>query len=99
MPMFGQPLPRICVLSKTAFLASGGFARNYLGTDEKGLDATLKLRSAGVKSIWVPQVEMVHPEDGQGNERLWHKLVGQHDRKQFDHLWGGRLGALKEGLQ
>ncbi|WP_306141658.1 hypothetical protein [Roseibium sp. MMSF_3412] len=88
-----------CVVSKTAFLASGGFARNYLGTDEKGLDATLKLRIAGVKSFWVPEVEMVHPEDGQGSERLWHKLVGQHDREQFAHLWSGRLGALKEGLQ
>lgn len=88
-----------CVVSKSAFLASGGFARNYLGTDEKGLDATLKLRSAGIKSFWVPQVEMVHPEDGQGSDRLWHKLVGQHDRKQFDQLWSGRLGALKEDLQ
>ncbi|MEL7528960.1 MAG: hypothetical protein AAFN16_24555, partial [Pseudomonadota bacterium] len=77
----------------------GGFARNYLGTDEKGLDASLKLRIAGVKSYWVPQIEMVHPEDGQGSERLWHKLVGQHDRKQFENLWRGRLGALKEGLQ
>lgn len=88
-----------CVVSKTAFLASGGFARNYLGTDEKGLDVSLKLRAAGVKSYWVPQIEMVHPEDGQGSERLWHKLVGQHDRRQFEHLWRGRLGTLKEGLQ
>ncbi|WP_434055880.1 MAG: hypothetical protein RDA78_13830 [Roseibium sp.] len=88
-----------CVLPKTVFLTSGGFARNYLGTDEKGLDATLKLRAAGLKSFWVPQVEVVHPESGQGSERLWHKLVGQHDRQQFNHSWGGRLGALKEGLQ
>lgn len=88
-----------CVLPKTAFLASGGFARTYLGTDEKGLDATLKLRAAGLKSFWVPQVEMVHPENGQGSERLWHKLVGQHDRKQFEHVWSNRLGAMKEGSQ
>ncbi|WP_299472502.1 hypothetical protein [uncultured Roseibium sp.] len=86
-----------CVLPKDALSEAGGFARHYLGTDEKGMDATLKLRAAGLKSYWVPQVEMVHPEDGHGSERLWHKLVNQHDKKQFERLWQPALADLREG--
>ncbi|MET1412238.1 hypothetical protein ABVF61_08235 [Roseibium sp. HPY-6] len=86
-----------CVLPKDALPAAGGFARHYLGTDEKGMDATLKLRAAGLKSYWVPQVEMVLPEDGHGSERLWHKLVNQHDKKQFMRLWQPALADLREG--
>ncbi|WP_281929903.1 hypothetical protein [Roseibium album] len=85
-----------CVLPKSALPESGGFARSYLGTDEKGMDATLKLRRWGLKSYWVPQVEMVHPEDGRGSERLWNKIVGQHDRSQFERTWTTSFAGLKE---
>ena len=85
-----------CVLPKAALASVGGFARTYLGTDEKGMDATLKLRRQGLQSYWVPQVEMVHPEDGRGGEHIWRKIVGLHDRTQFERAWASSFAELKE---
>jgi len=84
-----------CVLPRTALADVGGFERHYLGTDEKGIDATLKLRRSGLGAHWVPQVEMIHPEDGNGSEGLWHRLVVDLDRKLFERAWSPALAALK----
>lgn len=84
-----------CVLPREAVAAVGGFARCYLGTDEKGMDATLRLRAKGLKSFWVPEVEMVHPEAATGGGHLWTRLAGEMDRRQFDLAWAGSLDSLK----
>lgn len=76
-----------CMLSKAAFMAAGGFTRGYLGTEEKSLDAALKMRRAGVSSIWVPQVEMLRPEDNPEVGQSWPKLARKVDRHAFDRRW------------
>ncbi|MXN64358.1 hypothetical protein GR183_05535 [Stappia sp. GBMRC 2046] len=76
-----------CMLSRSAFAAAGGFTRGYLGTEEKSLDAALKMRRAGVSSIWVPQVEMLRPEERSENGQLWPNLAKRVDRQAFDRRW------------
>jgi len=83
-----------CVLPRAALEAAGGFSRRYLGTDEKGIDAAMKLRERGLPSIWVPHVEMIHPEDSVGGERNWQKLVTLIDRKIFDRTWAEAMPGL-----
>lgn len=85
-----------CILPKSALGAVGGFSRSYLGTDEKGLDAALKLNRSGLEFCWVPQVEMMHPEDDEGGERRWQALVSGLDRRTFEHVWAPVFASLAE---
>ncbi|WP_417710057.1 hypothetical protein [Roseibium aggregatum] len=87
-----------CVLPKSALAEAGGFSRKYLGTDEKGLDAALRLKLSGIGSLWVPQVEMIHAEDGRPGERSWKKLVGELDRRSFERIWSPVLPDLAEDI-
>jgi len=83
-----------CVLPKSALASAGGFSRSYLGTDEKGMDAALKLGRSGLTSYWVPRVEMIHPEEDAGGERKWQALVSHLDRRNFERIWTPVLGNL-----
>lgn len=85
-----------CVLPKTALAAAGGFSRTYLGTDEKGMDLALRLVRSGLRAYWVPEVEVIHPEDGAADDRTWQALVSSLDRKNFDRVWSPLLGSLSE---
>ncbi|QFT30552.1 hypothetical protein FIV00_08710 [Labrenzia sp. THAF82] len=85
-----------CILSRSALAEAGGFSRNYLGTDEKGLDAALRLKLSGVGSLWVPQVEMIHADDGAPANANWKKLVAEIDRRSFDRFWSPVLPELVE---
>ena len=76
-----------CMLSRATFAAAGGFTRGYLGAAEKALDFALKLRRAGVSSLWVPQVEMMSPEQGIGFGTPWQSLAKDIDRFAFNSRW------------
>ncbi|MGH6859372.1 MAG: glycosyltransferase family 2 protein, partial [Phyllobacterium sp.] len=52
-----------CVMPREALFSVDGFTRGYLGTHEKGLDLGLKLKQAGLKSYWVPSVQMLGSDD------------------------------------
>ncbi len=88
-----------CVLPRSALADAGGFSRKYLGTDEKGLDAALRLKLSGIGSLWVPQVEMIHAEDGRPGERSWKKLVSELDRRSFERTWSPFLADLAEDIR
>jgi len=85
-----------CVLPRSALIKAGGFCRQYLGTDEKGLDAALRLKRAGTGSVWVPQVEMIHAEGGQSSKGGWKRLAADIDRRTFDQIWSPLLCDLVE---
>ena len=85
-----------CVLPRNCLEEAGGFTRDFLGTDEKGLDAALKFRRKGVRAYWVPQVEVIHPENNAGPEQNWHRLSATLDGLVFDELWSEALGDLRE---
>jgi GT2 family glycosyltransferase len=85
-----------CVLPRLALEGVGGFTRRYLGTDEKGIDAALKLCRSGLNSYWVPEVEMIHPQGGASGERNWCKLVSSLDSRVFDDQWARVLPSLVE---
>ncbi|GAB2184077.1 hypothetical protein [Roseibium sp. LAB1] len=87
-----------CVLPRSALAEAGGFSRKYLGTDEKGLDAALRLKLSGIGSLWVPQVEMIHAEDSGPGERSWKKLVSELDRRSFERIWSPVLADLAEDI-
>jgi hypothetical protein len=85
-----------CVVSRSALSSVGGFSRKYLGTDEKGLDAALRMKRSGIGSVWVPQVEMLYADDGRLGERHWKKLVCDLDRRSFERTWTPILPDLME---
>ena len=76
-----------CMLSRTAFRGAGGFTHGYAGPGGKALDFALKLRMAGTRSVWVPQVEMITTESDGDFGAPWKRLVRDLDRVSFDARW------------
>ncbi len=87
-----------CVLPRSLIAEAGGFSRQYLGTDDKGLDAALRLKRSGASIIWVPQVEMTHAEGGGMTGGKWQRLASDLDRRSFDRIWSAALPALADTL-
>jgi hypothetical protein len=85
-----------CIVSRSALAEAGGFSRLYLGTDEKGLDAAMRLALSGIGSVWVPEVEIIHAEGGGLAAGTWRKLAGELDRLLFEHAWSAILPDLAE---
>jgi len=85
-----------CIVPRTALAEAGGFSRKYLGTDEKGLDAALRLKLSGIGCVWVPEVEMIHAEGGSSSGGSWKRLAGALDRQTFERTWTPMLPDLAE---
>ena len=83
-----------CLVTKTAFQAAGGFTRGYAGPGGKAHDFALKLRMAGTRTIWVPQVHMVATEPDSGYGAPWKRLVRDLDRASFDARWSLAISNL-----
>jgi hypothetical protein len=77
-----------CIVSRFSIEAAGGFTRSYLGSAEKGRDLCLKLRLAGIPSVWLPEIEMISAEDDSGSSILpMRRLAQRIDRWSFDRKW------------
>ncbi|MHA7776935.1 hypothetical protein [Roseibium sp. M-1] len=85
-----------CIVPRTALAEAGGFSRQYLGPDEKSLDAALRLKLSGISAVWVPEVEMVQAEGGGPAGSTWKKLAGDLDRRLFERNWENVLPDLAE---
>jgi hypothetical protein len=66
-----------CLVTRAAFDAIGGFGGNYALPDLKGLDFFLRLRAAGGKVFWTPEVDVVAVDDGASGEAEYWARVGQ----------------------
>lgn len=84
-----------CVLSRSAFIEAGGFARNYFTTAEKGLDLCLKLRMNGAPSVWVPEVEIYVVDDGEMARPHVGALASLADRTSFDRRWALAVSNMR----
>ncbi|WP_244622791.1 glycosyltransferase family 2 protein [Microvirga brassicacearum] len=77
-----------CIVSRAALASTGGFGRTYLGVAEKGRDLCLKLKLAGIPSLWLPEVEMVAADEDHGGSGLaWRRLAQRIDRWSFNRRW------------
>ncbi|WP_246504723.1 hypothetical protein [Microvirga antarctica] len=77
-----------CIVARSALASTGGFSRSYLGVAEKGRDLCLKLKLAGIPSLWLPEVEMVAADEEAGAMGVpWRRLADRIDRWSFNRRW------------
>lgn len=78
-----------CLTVRRSFHEVGGFAKDYVGTDFKDLDLSLKFRAARRQCLWVPGIEMVACDDtvGAGDGEYWVQTGRLVDRWGFDRKW------------
>jgi hypothetical protein len=80
-----------CVVARDAITALGP-AAGYLGAAAKNLDLALRIRQAGMPSLWVPHVEMVAAGDIAAGFGL--DFARRIDRWSLDHRWSLALASL-----
>ena len=79
-----------CLIRRGDFLAVGGFARDYVGTEWLGADLALRLRRAGRKCLWVPGVEMLTFDAAAPPEvEYWQRVGTLVDHWGFERRWRG----------
>lgn len=83
-------------LRRETFDTSGGWDTGYLGGDLAGSDLCLRLQARGLRTLYLPGVELTHlerlsPRAG-GDERL-RRYVALHDALRVQGRWPGRFGV------
>lgn len=76
-----------CLLSRAAFQRVGGFAKDYVHPDLKGLDLSLKLGAAGIVSLWAPDIELFAIDETQAQPEYWAEIGRLVDRWSFTRRW------------
>jgi hypothetical protein len=78
-----------CLLPRRLFAEVGGFSKEYVSPDYKGLDLSLKIEAAGRACLWAPMVELFAVDDQQtaGAAEYWHRTGLVIDRIGFDRKW------------
>ncbi len=84
-----------CVLSREAFEASEGFAGGYVGTAEKTIDLALRLKLAGIASIWLPHLHMLLAESSSDAGQPWQRLARQVDAWSFERRWSLAISNMR----
>lgn len=85
-----------CIVSRSALETTGGFSRSYLRAPDKGRDLCLKLKLAGTRSYWLPDVEMIAAEDSVDPASTpWNRLSQRIDRWSFDRRWSLLVGNMR----
>lgn len=85
-----------CIVSRSAFQTAGGFSKSYLSASEKGRDLCLKLRLGGTPSVWLPDVEMISADEGNGPTSMpWRRLAQNIDRWSFDRRWSLLINNMR----
>ncbi|UEM22410.1 hypothetical protein JL100_006595 [Skermanella mucosa] len=77
------------LLPRAAFLEAGGFSRDFVGSDYKGVDFCLKLRAGGHACLWLPTVELIALDEGPRDQaqEYWLQTGGLVDRWGFERKW------------
>ena len=77
-----------CVLTRQAFAAAGGFPKDYVHADLKGIDLSIKIREAGFRCLWAPDVQLYAVDEAKSEENEYWAQTGRLvDRWGFARKW------------
>jgi GT2 family glycosyltransferase len=85
-----------CVMPRQLYRDLGGFGRDYVGIEFKGLDFCLKLRAAGHACLWLPTVALIAVDEQPRDQApdYWQQTGALVDRWGFDRKWSLHLANL-----
>lgn len=63
-----------CALPRAAFKSADGFSSGYALARQNGLDLFLRMRQAGARMVWVPQVEAYTLSDAGVQSEYWRQM-------------------------
>ncbi|EWY39648.1 hypothetical protein N825_06070 [Skermanella stibiiresistens SB22] len=77
------------LIPKALYLETGGFSRDFVGSDFKSVDFCLKLRAAGHVCLWLPTVELIALDETprEQAQEYWLQTGGLVDRWGFERKW------------
>ncbi len=85
-----------CVLTRKAFDAVGGFSKDYVHPDPKGIDLSIKIRAAGFRCLWAPDVQLYAVDENRSEEsEYWTQTGRLVDSWGFARKWAHAAGPAQ----
>lgn len=80
-----------CAMARSAFEQVEGFSAGYTLARANGLDLFLRMRKAGMRMVWAPQVEVYTLGDSGGQSEYWTRTGEMIDGWSLRASWKDRL--------